>query len=154
VRTYGAKRTPLQVDGDGHFAGAVVAWRDISKRKLAEAKLIEAESRYREVVDAAREVVFQLDVTGAWQFLSPSWKEVTGYEVAEGVGRNYLEFVHLEDREATRAAAQSVLNQQRPSIRELTAFERRREDAMVEISASLSRDRGDTSREGLGRLTT
>lgn len=65
--------------------------------------LRESQERYRSVVDGLSVVVFQVDAEGRWSFLNPAWAEVTGYPIAESLGRSVLEFVAPADQEAGRA---------------------------------------------------
>jgi diguanylate cyclase (GGDEF)-like protein/PAS domain S-box-containing protein len=132
----------LLLDGEGRFAGVVVAWRDIRKRKEAQAALAEAEGRYREVIDAAREVIFQTDVDGKWRLLSPSWEVVVGYDVGESIGRSFLDVVHPEDRDAVRTGALALRTGERPSARNIVRIlTKAGMTRWVELSASLSHDR-------------
>jgi PAS domain S-box-containing protein len=50
------------------------------------------------VIDNLNEVVFQTDAQGRWTFLNRAWEEITGFSVAESLGRPFLEFVYPEDR--------------------------------------------------------
>lgn len=59
----------------------------------------ESERRYRSVVEGVQEVIFQTDAAGSWTFLNPAWTEITGYAVADSLGRPASSFVHPEDRE-------------------------------------------------------
>ncbi len=72
---------------------------DITNRKRVENALQESEARYRSVVDNVKEVIFQTDERGRWSFLNPAWKEITGFEPEEALGRSFLDFVHPLDRE-------------------------------------------------------
>jgi two-component system, cell cycle sensor histidine kinase and response regulator CckA len=55
------------------------------------------EHRHRLVIGSLREVVFQTDCQGRWNYLNPAWRELTGFAVEESLGREVLEFVHPED---------------------------------------------------------
>ncbi|MBJ6760583.1 PAS domain S-box protein [Myxococcaceae bacterium JPH2] len=69
--------------------------------------------RYRLVIDNLREVVFQTDARGTWDFLNPAWTEMTGFTLEESLGRGVLEFVHPEDRERTLELFQRLMERQR-----------------------------------------
>jgi PAS domain S-box-containing protein len=57
----------------------------------------ESEQKYRSVMDTIQEVVFQTDAAGIWTFLNPAWTEITGFSVAETLGRPWAAFVHTDD---------------------------------------------------------
>ncbi len=71
--------------------------RDVTFRKVATDELFESESRYRMVVDNAKEIIFRRDAEGLWRFLNPAWKDLTGFTVEETLGKHFLDFVHPED---------------------------------------------------------
>jgi PAS domain S-box-containing protein len=54
--------------------------------------------RHRLLLEHLSQVVFQTDARGAWTFLNPAWTEMTGFSVEESLGRDFLEFVHPDDR--------------------------------------------------------
>jgi two-component system NtrC family sensor kinase len=61
--------------------------RDITERKQAEAALLEAEKKYKNLVEAASDLIWEVDVQGVYTFVSPKIKDVLGYEVDEVVGK-------------------------------------------------------------------
>jgi PAS domain S-box-containing protein len=61
--------------------------------------LREAKEQYQAVLDSIREVVFQMDMNFNWTFLNPAWTEITGFSIKESIGKNFLQFVHPDDRE-------------------------------------------------------
>jgi two-component system cell cycle sensor histidine kinase/response regulator CckA len=64
----------------------------------AEEALRRSEQQYRSVVDNIKQVIFQTDARGVWKFVNAAWTEITGFTVAETLGRSFLTFVHPEDR--------------------------------------------------------
>ena len=59
---------------------------------------VRSEQRYGKVVEAVREVIYQVDNEGRWTFLNPAWTQLTGYKVSETIGACFLDFVHPEDQ--------------------------------------------------------
>ena len=55
--------------------------------KKFEETLRVSEERFRNLVENARDVIFSLDTAGCFTYLSPQFKEVTGYEVEDFIGR-------------------------------------------------------------------
>jgi len=69
---------------------------DISKRKDAEKKLREAESRYRDLVETAHDLVWSIDSKGHWIYLNQACKKIYGYEPEEMLHRHISEFTSPE----------------------------------------------------------
>jgi PAS domain S-box-containing protein len=63
-----------------------------------EEALRRTEQQYRSVVDNIKQVIFQTDARGVWKFLNAAWTEITGFTVAETLGKSFLSFVHPDDR--------------------------------------------------------
>ncbi|HMN59256.1 MAG TPA: PAS domain S-box protein, partial [Anaerolinea sp.] len=55
------------------------------RTETAEA-LRDSEGRYRLVVENARDVIFQIDMTGRFTFLNPAWETITGLKVEDTLG--------------------------------------------------------------------
>ncbi len=61
-------------------------------------KLATSEQKYRDVIENIKEVIFQTDARGNWQFLNPAWTEITGFSLGESLGNNSLNYIHPDDR--------------------------------------------------------
>ena len=69
----------------------LVLQRDVSERKKAEARLQEAERRWRSLLENVRLVVVGLDPLGRVNYINPYGLEVMGYERLELEGQNWFE---------------------------------------------------------------
>ncbi|MEW6498355.1 MAG: PAS domain S-box protein, partial [Cyanobacteriota bacterium] len=85
------------LDSQGLVEYVIGTGIDITERKQAEEALIESETKYRLVVDNLKEVIFQTDTAKRLMFLNPAWTEITGYSVAESLGKRFLDFFHSDD---------------------------------------------------------
>ncbi|HEX4897043.1 MAG TPA: EAL domain-containing protein [Candidatus Limnocylindrales bacterium] len=106
----------------GAFAGIVglvglVLYRHRARLELAVARaqaageaLSNSETRYRTVVEGVREVIFRIDGDGRWALLNRAWEELTGYPVAESLGRPITDFIHPDDREIHAELARQIAN--------------------------------------------
>jgi two-component system, cell cycle sensor histidine kinase and response regulator CckA len=79
-------------------AGRLVVVLDVTARESAEAALRESEARYRELVEDLNDVLFEIDATGRFTFLSPSIEPTLGYRADELVGTPWLAIVAPADR--------------------------------------------------------
>ena len=86
------------------YAGLIVAFQLLSARNLRV-----SESRYRSLVDRARDVIFTVSREGRITSLNPAFEVVTGLEAAEWVGRPFSELIASE-----RAGEIWTALQQRP----------------------------------------
>ena len=62
------------------------------------------------LLDKLTEVVFETDPEGNWTYLNQAWTRVFGFSVEESLGKNFLEFVHPEERESTIELFQTVVS--------------------------------------------
>ena len=97
-----AESTSHDLTFEGHPAVAVAAY-DITARMTAEAevrhaerRLLESESRYRDLVENLDDVVFAVDSTGTIRYLSASVSQF-GYTPSDLVGHSFAIVVHPDD---------------------------------------------------------
>jgi PAS domain S-box-containing protein len=64
--------------------------------------LVVSEERYRELVEDADALVLKLDTDLCCMFVNKATEELFARPAADCIGRNLLDFIHPDDREATR----------------------------------------------------
>ena len=84
---------------DPEIDGLVVTAREISDRKATEQRLAESEAWFRALVHNSSDVVAVIDDDGRCTYVSPSIRDILGYEPEELVGRPALEMLAPEDVE-------------------------------------------------------
>jgi PAS domain S-box-containing protein len=62
------------------------------------------------VVDRLADVVFRIDAKGRWDYLSPTWSDLTGLEVEDCIGNPLTDFVHPDERHLCREMIDAVLS--------------------------------------------
>lgn len=70
---------------------------DITQQKMLAEKIATSEHKYRSLVENVHEVIFQMDIQGRWLFLNQAWSDISGYDVKDSLGKNFLDFVHPHD---------------------------------------------------------
>jgi two-component system, cell cycle sensor histidine kinase and response regulator CckA len=87
--------------------GSIVQWyatsTDIHDQKEAEAALRDSEQRFRAFADAAPALLWVTGPDGSCTFRSRGWYEFSGQTEVEALGFGWLDAVHPEDRDASRA---------------------------------------------------
>jgi PAS domain S-box-containing protein len=90
---------------------------DISARKEAERARVEAESKYRTLVEqvAAISYIAELGVHGQWQYVSPQIESITGYSQEEWLAHScdWTRHVPAEDHAVIEAAEEASLRGER-----------------------------------------
>lgn len=79
---------------------------------LREAELRNSEQRFRSILRRAREVIFQMDCQGRWQFLSQGWPGITGLSVDHSLGRSWLETVAPGDQMISQTIFRQVMDRE------------------------------------------
>ncbi len=97
-------------DADGKTLYIEGAVEDISERTLAETALVDSENRYRNLVENMDEIVFALDASGDFTFISPTVERFSGAPPERFVGRHFSEFVHPDDLSGLTDSMERALN--------------------------------------------
>ena len=84
------------------FAMGIPAAMAIEVKRGLQRELEEARDLSQSMLANMREVIFRTDASGRWQFLNPAWQAITGYPVAEMVGKNATNLLHPDDLDKSR----------------------------------------------------
>ncbi|MGD0857038.1 MAG: PAS domain S-box protein, partial [Dehalococcoidia bacterium] len=92
--------TPIK-DMDGNFLGFVGVARDITEHNKIEKALIRSESKYRSLVESGGAGIATVDMGGQISFANDALCRMTGYSKEEVLMKQFIDFVHPEDKENT-----------------------------------------------------
>ncbi|MEP6985646.1 MAG: PAS domain S-box protein, partial [Chloroflexota bacterium] len=100
--------------------------------------LRESNLKYQMVVDNVREVIFQTDLTGNVVFLSKAWERITGYSVAECMGKSFMGFSPPEQIDMIRQKGQEIMVIDQPYLRFQNLI-RRADGTLIPVETLLQR---------------
>jgi PAS domain S-box-containing protein len=96
--------------------GRVLIIRDITDRKQAERQLQESETRFRQIVENASDLIYRVDRLGRITYANPSVVRVLGYDdEKEILDREYLNFVLPEFRHKVKRVYERQLLRKTPT---------------------------------------
>ncbi len=73
------------------------------------------QDKYKLLVEAANDIIYEVDAHGKFTYLNPRVREVTGYDEEEIIGKSFLSFVREDWRERTLAFYQDQIKHSVPS---------------------------------------
>lgn len=81
------------------------------------------------ILNSLQQVVFKVDYSGRWAYLSPSWTRMTGFQADEVLGTHFLDCIHPKDRTNVEKYLHIIsLNEQRENepvmVRVLSKYDR------------------------------
>jgi PAS domain S-box-containing protein len=71
--------------------------RDISERKRNEDALRHSEGKFRSLVEATTDWIWEIDENSVYTYVSPKVRDLLGYEPEEVIGKTPFDFIHPED---------------------------------------------------------
>ena len=84
-------------DEDGASVGALLVFRNITQRKLAEQALRESEARFRTIANTAPVMMWLSDSEGKRTFFNQQWLDFTGRTLEQELGLGWIDSVHPDD---------------------------------------------------------
>lgn len=93
----------------GTVTGVAGVLVDISESMQIRQALMESEAKYRRLISGIKDVVFSLDCTSRFTYISPVFKEIAGFEISEVIGREFAHFIYPPDLPAMREFFKNTL---------------------------------------------
>ena len=112
---YIASRARICCDQNGNAVRIIgVSW-DITERIQAEKKLMESESRFKDIAENAADMIWELDASGKITYISDAVKNVLGYTPDELVGKKaFFDLFPQDGREELKSAVFAVFTGKKP----------------------------------------
>lgn len=112
----------MDVEITGHildFKGrkaALVLIHDVTEQKRADEQLQLSEQRFKSLIQDGSDLIAILDITGSYNYVSPTSVSVLGIEPSEFIGKNAFDFIHPDDKEEVIAQFSRLITDKRISI--------------------------------------
>ena len=88
---------------------------DVTAIKNTEEALRSSDEQMRSILENVEEIIHIIDNDGNFLYISPSWKNSTGFSVAETTGRNFVDYIHPDDAPDCIELLNNVLKTGHPS---------------------------------------
>jgi len=106
-------KTPVK-DAEGNVIGILGIFWDITERKRAEEALKESKQRFRSLVEATSDWVWEVDKNGIYTYSSPKVKEILGYEAVEVIGKTPFDFMPPDEAKRVGAIFRDIAASRKP----------------------------------------
>jgi PAS domain S-box-containing protein len=90
---------------DGSFEEVSARAQDITESKNSQLALAAQEEKFRSIFESFQDIYYRTDDQGRFSIVSPSIREILGYEPAEVLGRSIEEYYYLPEQHAALVAA-------------------------------------------------
>jgi PAS domain S-box-containing protein len=118
VRQFSMSFYPLRGEhgggADRSVEGVGLVVVDDTIRHLAETRLRRSEERFRSLIEASAAIVWTANPEGSLHRRQTAWSRFTGQDEAAYAGLGFLDAVHPEDRDHTRAAWSTAVTHLQP----------------------------------------
>ena len=140
---------------DGSVTGGIGVVVDITDRKTAEEALRESEERYRDLIDNANDLIYNVDFEGRFISFNKKALAVTGYSAEEARHMTVDDIVAPEYLDLVREMMKEKIMGGGPTTYDVEIFAKDGRRIQLEINTQLILDRGrPVSLQGIGREIT
>jgi PAS domain S-box-containing protein len=98
---------------DGGISASVCVFADVTERQRAEQRLRASEERYRQLFEAAPQIIWTNRPDGSDSQFNSRWHQLTGQSREQSPAYGWLEAIHPEDRQRLKAQRDEGIQQGR-----------------------------------------
>lgn len=84
---------------------------DITEKKEAEGALIKSEEKFRSIFESFQDIYFRCEITGNVTMISPSIREVLGYDPGEVVASNIKDYIFSSEQQEMQRIVKRLIKQ-------------------------------------------
>ncbi|UMZ74170.1 SpoIIE family protein phosphatase [Natranaerofaba carboxydovora] len=103
----------IEYDYKNRPTKAYGAVQDITEQKRVQEELEKSEEKFRNFIENANDIIFAIDHKGYFTYISPNCYEYLGYKLPEIINRDFMSFVHPDDREKIKKSLDSRIYEYR-----------------------------------------
>ncbi|WP_059172416.1 PAS domain-containing sensor histidine kinase [Bacillus sp. FJAT-27445] len=117
-RFFDTIKVPL-FNPDGSRKGLVIIGRDITEKRRLINLLEESRQKYKSLFKYSPDIVYMTDLEGKFIDLNPRFKEVTGYDPDDVIGRHFQKLIPRRYQEQLKNYFSIVSNDNQPQLIEI-----------------------------------
>ncbi|MBT4485661.1 MAG: PAS domain S-box protein [Candidatus Latescibacteria bacterium] len=99
---------------DGKVAGLRGIGFEITERKRTEDRLKNTEERFRSFTESTIDCIWELDGNGVYTYVSPSVRNILGYDPEEVIGKTPFDFMPPEEKKRVISEYRTIAESQKP----------------------------------------
>jgi len=103
-----------QYDSNGTFTGTFGIFRDMTKNKVAEARIKESEERLSAIVNLTNDYIWEIDPQWRYTYISSKVYDILGYRPEELLGKSPFSFMLPEDAERIQESIRLLVHEYKP----------------------------------------
>ncbi len=113
IRLFLSTKAPRR-DTEGRVNGVIGISRDITDRKQVEAALRDSRNKYRALIEATADFVWEMDPLGRYTYCSPQMETLWGMKPHEMIGKTPFDVMPEEHKQAAAESFHELMQSPRP----------------------------------------